>query len=94
MGENESLIRPEIEPVVPPIEPTKDVQEILLALDSLSVMERLHFVKRMLFNRAGPPDEPHYDKAMAVAAELMEATLRLMKHAPREFHEWDGPRPL
>jgi hypothetical protein len=75
------------------LELPKDVEEIVMALNALTVMERLHFVKRMLFNRAGERDEPDYDKAMAVAAELMEETLGLMKHAPRAFHEWDGPKP-
>jgi hypothetical protein len=71
----------------------KDVEEIVMALNALTVIERLHFVKRMLFNRAGERDEPAYDKAMAVAAELMDETLDLMKHAPRAFHEWDSPKP-
>jgi hypothetical protein len=78
----------------PQVDMPKDVEEIVMALNALTVMERLHFVKRMLFNRAGERDEPDYDKAMAVAAELMDETLRLMKRAPRAFHEWDSPNLL
>lgn len=63
-------------------EDERSIQSLALAFDDLPILARLEFISNLLCDRAGERGKPTRDKALAVADQVMDEVIRVLRTVP------------